>query len=192
MMIPATLWQPPGMTRIIAGVARGRRLVVPPGPGVRPTADRAREGLFSSLQSLVDLAGARALDLYAGSGALGLEALSRGAASATMVEDDPAAVAAIQANVAAVGLPGGHVVPQPVGIFLAGLPEPRYDLVLVDPPYERDVAPVLEQLVPWLALGGVVAVERRTRAGALVFPVGLCAERSRRYGEATIWYASLC
>ncbi|MCA1710671.1 MAG: 16S rRNA (guanine(966)-N(2))-methyltransferase RsmD [Actinobacteria bacterium] len=177
------------MTRIIAGTARGRRLEVPAGLGTRPTADRAREGLFSSLLSLIDLDGAGVLDLYAGSGALGLEALSRGAATATMVEDDPAAVTAIRANIDTLRLPGAHVVPQKVETFLAKPPEPRYDLVLLDPPYELEVEPVLATLVPWLAPGAVVAVERRTRSGAPAWPEGLTEERSRRYGEATIWYA---
>lgn len=178
------------MTRIIAGVARGRRLQVPAGVGTRPTADRAREGLFSSLQSLLDLDGARVLDLYAGSGALGLEALSRGAGSATMVEDDPAAVTAIRANIDTLGLPGAFVVPQQVETFLANPPEPRYDLVLMDPPYDVDARPVLESLLPWLAEDAVVMVERRTRGGGLHWPDGLVAERERRYGEATLWYAS--
>ena len=177
------------MTRIIAGSARGRRLQVPAGVGTRPTADRAREGLFSSLQSLLDLDGARVLDLYAGSGALGLEALSRGAETATMVEEDPAAVTAIRANIETLKLPGAFVVPQRVETFLANPPEPRYDLVLMDPPYEDDVTPVLAALVPWLAEDAVVAVERRTRSGAPPWPEGLVEERSRKYGEATIWYA---
>jgi 16S rRNA (guanine966-N2)-methyltransferase len=178
------------VTRIIAGAARGRRLQVPAGAATRPTADRAREGLFSSLQSLIDVDGARVLDLYAGTGALGLEALSRGAETATMVEDDPSAVAAITANIDAVGLPGAFVVAQKTETFLANPPEPRYDLALLDPPYEIDVTPVLETLVPWIADGGVVMVERRTRSGELHWPAGLVAERSRRYGEATLWYAS--
>ena len=177
------------MTRIIAGSARGRRLQVPAGIGTRPTADRAREGLFSSLQSLVDLDGARVLDLYAGSGALGLEALSRGAETATMVEEDPAAVTAIRTNIETLKLPGAFVVPQKVETFLANPPEPRYDLVLMDPPYEDDVAPVLVALVPWLAPDAVVALERRTRSGPPDWPEGLVEERSRKYGEATIWYA---
>jgi 16S rRNA (guanine966-N2)-methyltransferase len=180
------------VTRIIAGTARGRRLQVPPGEGTRPTSDRAREGLFSSLQSLVDLDGARVLDLYAGSGAVGLEALSRGAESATLVEDDPLALGAMRANAAAVGLPGAHVVPMRVEVFLAAAPEPRYDVAFVDPPYDLAVADVLERLVGWLAEGGVAVVERRTRDGALSWPEGLQEERSRRYGEATLWYASRC
>jgi 16S rRNA (guanine966-N2)-methyltransferase len=180
------------VTRIIAGSARGRRLHVPAGTGTRPTADRAREGLFSSLQSLLDLDGARVLDLYAGSGALGLEALSRGAGSATMVEEDPAAVSAIRANIDLLGLPGAFVVPQKVETFLANPPEPRYDLVLLDPPYDTDVERVLDALLPWLAEDAVVMVERRTRSADLTWPDRLLAERSRRYGEATLWYATRC
>lgn len=180
---------PPVVTRVIAGTARGRRLQVPDGSVTRPTSDRAREGMFSSLLSLLDVEDARVLDLYAGSGALGLEALSRGAASATMVEDAPAAVRVLQANAAAVGLPGAHVVAVPVERFLAGAPEPRYDLALLDPPYELDVAAVLEALVPWLAPEAVVVVERRRRGPDVLWPGGLRAVRERKYGEAMLWYA---
>jgi 16S rRNA (guanine966-N2)-methyltransferase len=177
------------VTRIIAGEARGRRLQVPVGDLTRPTSDRAREGLFSSLQSLGDVEGARVLDLYAGSGALGLEALSRGAASATFVEDDPLALNAIRDNIAKVSLPGAHVVPMKVEVFLAAEPEPRYDVAFLDPPYDMDVADVLVALVPWLAADAVVAVERPSRGPELHWPEGLREERSRRYGEATLWYA---
>ena len=179
--------------RVVAGTARGRRLQVPPGPGTRPTSDRAREGLFSSLQSLLDLEGARVLDLYAGTGALGLEALSRGAVSATLVEDDPGALRVARANADAVGLPGAHVVGDRAERFLAGAAEPRYDLALLDPPYElpaAQLAEVLERLLPWLSEDAVV-VERRTRDAPLRWPQGLAALRSRRYGEATLWYAAL-
>lgn len=176
------------MTRIIAGHARGRRLQVPPGDRTRPTADRAREGLFSSLLSLVDLEGARVLDLYAGSGALGLEALSRGAGTATLVEDDPAALRALRGNVDTLGLPGAHVVDQDVLAFLAIAPEPRYRLALLDPPYDVDAVPALEALREWLVPDAVVAVERRTRGPELAWPEGYDAVRSRRYGEATLWY----
>lgn len=179
------------MTRVIAGSARGRRLAVPPGDVTRPTSDRAREGLFSSLLSLLDLEDARVLDLYAGSGALGLEALSRGAGSATLVESDPDALAALRANVELLGFRCAHVLPQPVERFLAVDPEPRYDLALVDPPYDLDVVPVLGLLRPWLAPDAVVAVERRTRGGDLSWPEGYVPERSRRYGEATLWYAGV-
>ena len=177
------------MTRIIAGVARGRRLRVPAGPGTRPTSDRAREGLFSTLQSLVDVDGARVLDLFAGTGALGLEALSRGAASVTLVEDDPSTVSALRANVELVGLPGVSVVADSAERYLSAPTAGGYDLALVDPPYDDDVAPVLELLLPWLSEGAVVAVERRSRDRALGWPDGYRPERSRRYGEATLWYA---
>ena len=177
------------MTRVISGSARGRRLAVPDGTATRPTSDRAREGLFSSLLSLVDLEQARVLDLYAGSGALGLEALSRGAASATLVECDPGAVAVLRDNVAQLGLPGAHVVAAPVERWLDVDPEPRYDLALVDPPYELDVAPVLALLEPWVADDAVVAVERGTRGPDLVWPDGYEPLRERRYGAATLWYA---
>lgn len=204
------------MTRVIAGVAKGRRLQVPSGSTTRPTSDRAREGLFSSLLSLVDVEGARVLDLYAGSGALGLEAVSRGAASATLVEDDPDAVAALRANVALLGLPGTYVVAQPVERFLgvasfgaaslgvaspgvdglgAASPalaaEPRYDLAMLDPPYDVDVAPVLVALLPWLVADAIVVVERRSRGPELEWPKGYESLRSRRYGEATLWYGAL-
>lgn len=179
------------MTRVIAGSARGRRLKVPAGASTRPTADRAREGLFSSLLSLLELEGARVLDLYAGSGALGLEALSRGAGSATLVEQDPAAVAVLHANVEHLGLPGAYVLAQPVERFLAVDAEPRYDLALLDPPYDLDPRPVLELLLPWLAEDAVVVVEHRTRGPELAWPQGYEAVRSRRYGEATLSYGRL-
>ncbi len=174
------------MTRIVAGTHRGRSLAVPPGTVTRPTSDRAREGMFSSLQSLVDLEGAAVLNLYAGSGALGLEALSRGAATATLVESDERALAVLRANAVALGLPA-VVVGLEVERFLAGTPEP-YDLVLLDPPYELGVDPVLVALVPWAA--DVVVVERRTRGPEPTWPAGLEPVRSRRYGEATLWYGS--
>lgn len=180
-----------GMTRVIAGDARGRRLQVPPGTTTRPTSDRAREGLFSSLQSLLELDDARVLDLYAGSGALGLEAISRGAASATLVESDPEAVAVLRANVEHLGFRTAYVVAQPVERFLAVDAEPRYDLALVDAPYDLDVVPALEQLLPWLAPDAVVAVERRTRRSDFAWPAGYEQVRERRYGEATLWYALL-
>lgn len=189
------------MTRVIAGRSKGRRLQVPSGLTTRPTADRAREGLFSSLLSLLELEGARVLDLYAGSGALGLEAVSRGAGCATLVENDPDAVAVLRANVELLALPGVQVVAQPVEGFLAagvgGEQAQRYDLALLDPPYDLDVAGVLALLHPWLAADAVVALERRTRGPELSWPEGFQAVRSRRYGEATFWYAigagkSLC
>ncbi|MDX6216814.1 MAG: hypothetical protein QOG99_2398 [Frankiales bacterium] len=172
------------MTRIIAGTHRGRRLQVPPGIGTRPTSDRAREGLFSSLLSLTDLEGAVVLDLYAGSGALGLEAVSRGAASATLVEDDPIALQVLHGNVEETGL-AATVVDADVSRFLEG-PVSPYRLVLADPPYATEVD--LGTVVPWVEPDGIVVVERATRGADPVAPEGLEPERSRRYGEATLWY----
>lgn len=176
------------MSRIIAGTHRGRRLHVPPGLTTRPTADRAREGLFSSLLSLLDLDGALVLDLYAGSGALGLEAVSRGAAHATLVDNDPAALTALRTNVQNLQLPA-TVVDTDASRFLGGTVSP-YDLVLVDPPYDLDVDPVLAELRAWVTPAAVLVIERRTRGAAPATPEGFVAERDRRYGEATLWYFS--
>ena len=172
------------MTRIIAGSHRGRRLQGPAGTGTRPTSDRAREGLFSSLQSLIDLDGADVLDLYAGSGALGLEAVSRGAARATLVEEDPIALRVIQQNVADTGL-DATVVDADVTRFLER-PASAYRLVLADPPYATELD--LEAVLPWLEAHGVLVLERATRGAPPSPPAGLEEVRSRRYGEATLWY----
>lgn len=184
------------MTRIIAGTARGRRLAVPPGAGTRPTSDRAREGLFGTVLAIAGpLTGAAVLDLYAGSGAVGLEALSRGAERVLFVESDPRAARVIRANVTEVGLPGGRVVAGRVERVLARGPgtEPPFDLAVADPPYRTgpaEVTAMLETLAGagWLAPGALVAVERATRSEPLVWPAGYAADRARRYGEATIWY----
>jgi 16S rRNA (guanine966-N2)-methyltransferase len=183
------------VTRVIAGAARGRRLAVPPGTGTRPTADRAREALFSSIEALTGpLRGARVLDLYAGSGAVGLEALSRGAGHALLVESDPRAAAVVRANARTVGVPGAEVV---VGraerLVAASPPADPYDLVFLDPPYavtDAEVTGVLTDLRGhgWLAGDALVVVERATRGAPFSWPDGFTAERSRRYGEATLWY----
>ncbi len=180
------------MTRIIAGVHRGRRLQVPAGQDTRPTSDRAREGLFSSLQSLLDLAGARVLELYAGSGALGLEARSRGAGPVTLVERDPAALAAIRANAALLG-EDVEVVAADALTFLTRPPQDGrpYDLILADPPYALGVEGLLGVLAPWVLPGGVVVLERASRGPEPAWPDGLAAIRSRRYGEATVHYAEV-
>ena len=183
------------MTRLIAGTAGGRRLKVPP-TGVRPTGDRAREGLFNSLGSLLDLDGARVLDLYAGSGALGLEALSRGAAEVVFVESGPRVLPVLRANVAAVGLPGGRVVAGSVPTVVAGPAPARFDLVLADPPYATpvdEVLGVLRALVAgdWLADGAVIVVERSAREEPWAWPTPLAALRDRRYGEALLRYGRL-
>jgi 16S rRNA (guanine966-N2)-methyltransferase len=184
------------VTRIIAGSAGGRRLAVPPGRGTRPTSDRAREGLFGTVTAVLGtLAGSAVLDLYAGSGAVGLEALSRGAADVLLVESDPKAASVIRANAAALGLPGARVAVGRAEKVLARGPgdgAPR-DVVFADPPYSTagdEVTAVLEALLApgWLAPGALVVVERATRSGALSWPPGYSPDRARKYGEATLWY----
>ena len=121
-------WQTGAVTRVIAGTAGGRTLRVPPGNGTRPTSDRAREGLFASVMSeFGDLGGVRVMDLYAGSGALGLEALSRGAASVLFVESDARAADVVKANVKAVGLPGATVAVDKVERLLGRPPGDRVE-----------------------------------------------------------------
>jgi 16S rRNA (guanine966-N2)-methyltransferase len=184
------------MTRVIAGIAGGRRLAVPPGTTTRPTSDRAREGLFASLLSeLGTFDGARVLDLYAGSGAIGLEALSRGADQVRLVESDPRAAAVIKANITAVGLPGATLAVDRVERLLAHPPADRknqFDLVIADPPYavtEEAVTRVLTLLqAGWLADDALLVIERATRSGPVDWPPGFLPGKSRRYGEATFWY----
>lgn len=176
------------MTRIIAGVWGGRRLATPRGSDTRPTSDRVREALFSSLESeLGSLTGLRVLDLYAGSGALGLEALSRGAEHADFVETDRHAAAVIKRNIAELGLPQGraHVHAIPVDRFVSTLVE-GFDLVFLDPPYKvpaDEVAAVVSALPP----GGLIVVERASRE-AFAWPETRSGLRERRYGETTLWY----
>lgn len=191
------------MTRVIAGQAGGRRLAVPPGTGTRPTSDRAREGLFSTWQSLLGgpLDGERVLDLYAGSGAVGLEALSRGASHTLLVEADAKAVRTVRENVKSLGLPGAEVragkAEQIIRTAPTGAP---YDLVFLDPPYaitDDDLREILITLRSegWLAEEALVTVERSTRGGEFLWPEGFEALRARRYGEGTFWYgraASSC
>lgn len=184
------------MTRIIAGLAGGRRLVTLPGRATRPTTDRAREGLFGTVTSILGgLDGASVLDLYAGSGAVGLEALSRGAAHVLLVEADPRAARVIRENIEAVGLDGARLVADPVLRVLARGPDGARlsNFVFADPPYaagDEELAGVLGTLVSagWLAAGALVVVERSTRSGPVAWPAGYESERSRRYGEATLWY----
>jgi 16S rRNA (guanine966-N2)-methyltransferase len=183
------------VTRIVGGALGGRRLAVPPGRDVRPTSDRAREALFGSLGALLDLAGARVLDLYAGTGAVGLEAVSRGAAHALLVESDPRTAATIRSNVAALGLADRvDVVRDRVGRTLAaGPPREPYHLVFADPPYavpDADVDAALAALVErgWLAGAAVVVVERSSRGAGPTWPASLRPVKQRRYGEGTLWY----
>jgi 16S rRNA (guanine966-N2)-methyltransferase len=182
------------VTRIVGGVAGGRRLAVPPGRATRPTSDRAREGLFSALEAMTGgLRGARVLDLYAGSGAVGLEALSRGAAAAVLVESDARAVRVLRENVAALGLPGAQVVGRAVSAHLAEPAAAPFDVVFADPPYAlaaADLAGLLAGAAAcgWLADRAAIVVERAARDPAWEWPPGFEAHRDRRYGEATLWY----
>lgn len=183
------------MTRIIGGTAGGRRLATPPGEGTRPTSDRVREALFSALESWFGTwEGVRVLDLYAGSGALGLEACSRGAAHALLVEKDRRTATVIGDNVRALGLDRARVVTGAVRTVLAGRPEQSFDLVLSDPPYpleDGEVAADLAALVEhgWLADDALVVVERSRRSPEPAWPVGFTGQRRRKYGETTLWSA---
>jgi 16S rRNA (guanine966-N2)-methyltransferase len=192
------------VARVIAGEAGGRRLAVPDGRDTRPTSDRAREGLFATVSSIVgSLAGARVLDLYAGSGAVGLEALSRGAEHVLLVEHGGRAARVIRQNIEAIGLPGAAVIADRVERVLARGPasagsqdctaEGQYDVVFADPPYALAGAAVTQVLSllaerGWLAPGALVIVERATRSGPVSWPDGFVPDRARRYGEATFWY----
>src|SRR4051812_24057597 len=187
---PSIWTRPEPVTRIVAGVAKGRPLAVPP-RGTRPTSDRTREALFSTLAGLLDLDGARVLDLYAGTGAVGLEALSRGAAHVTFVESDRTAAATVQRNVDTVGLPGARVVRSPVETFLTAAPDDPFDLAFADPPYaldERALAAMLHPLADWLALDAVVVVERSARGPEPRWPDVIQSVKQKRYGEVLLWY----
>ncbi|HEY6425330.1 MAG TPA: 16S rRNA (guanine(966)-N(2))-methyltransferase RsmD [Pseudonocardiaceae bacterium] len=182
------------MVRIVAGVAGGRRLAVPP-YGTRPTSDRVREAVFSALQARRDLDGARVLDLYAGSGALGLEALSRGAAHVRFVESDRRAAAVLRRNVEALGLPGAEVTTGAVQVVLDAEPGQPYDVVLADPPYALDEATLSGALSAlagggWLAPGALLVVERAARAVPPTWPDGVVALTHRRYGDTVVYYGS--
>jgi 16S rRNA (guanine966-N2)-methyltransferase len=181
------------VTRIVAGAAGGRRLAVPPGRNTRPTSDRTREALFSAIGALTDLAGARVLDLYAGSGAVGLEALSRGATHALLVEADPRAARTLRDNARTLGLPGADVRADRVERVAETRADTQYDLVFADPPYALpadELAGVLQRLAEngWFAPDAVIVVERASRDPEWMWPTPLVPVRSRRYGEGTLWY----
>ena len=186
------------MTRIIAGSHGGRRLVTPAGSGTRPTSDRVREALFNSIESTLDLDGARVADLYAGSGAVGLEAVSRGASHVLLVEAEPRAARLARENVRALGVGDSvRLVTDRVERFLAAAPAVPHDVVFADPPYalpDSQVGEMLTALVAggWLAEEAVVVVERSSRGTPLGWVDGLVPlftdASGRRYGETTLWY----
>lgn len=186
------------MTRIIAGSAGGRRLSVPPA-GTRPTSDRVREALFSALDSEwrareVRWPDVAVLDLYAGSGALGLEALSRGASQAVLVERSRAAAAILRANVAAVDLPGAVVIVRDVGqLPLSPPPGDPATLVLADPPYDVPAGDVARNLAVlqdagWIGDDAVVVIERPARDALSPLPDSWIEDRRRAYGDTVLWY----
>ena len=196
------------MTRIVAGRFGGRRLTVP-AAGTRPTSDRAREGIFSTLDSILGgFEGVRFLDLYAGSGAVGVEAWSRGAARVVLVESAPRAVDVARANVAALSAAAGPaegagrpdagpagevaVVAATVESAARGLPASGFDVVFADPPYDLPsaaLASVIETLLGRgvIVEGSIVVVERAAR-DPWAWPAGVTPLRDRRYGDAVVWY----
>jgi 16S rRNA (guanine966-N2)-methyltransferase len=170
--------------RIIAGSRKGARIAAPKGRATRPTSDRVRENVFNLVAPWVE--GAEVLDLFAGSGAMGLEALSRGAERVVFVEDDVAACRAINANLDKLGLTGAQVLCQDVGRFLGG-EKRRYDLVFCDPPYDQfaQLQPELARAVPRLLTDdGVLVLETSAREPEPELPLKL--RTSRRYGAARI------
>jgi 16S rRNA (guanine966-N2)-methyltransferase len=184
------------VTRIISGRAGGLRLKTPSGSGTRPTSDRVREALFSRLEHLAVLEGAAVLDLYAGSGALGLEAASRGASSVLLVESDRAAAAVARTNGRLTGIPGISVRAVTVERALATAAPAPFDLVFIDPPYdigEAVLESVLGALVAqhWLSERALVVVERSARSPEPRWPAALEREGERRYGETKIWFAGV-
>lgn len=187
------------MSRIIAGVAGGHSLQSVPGTGTRPTTDRVKEALFSRLEAMDVLQNSRVLDLYAGSGALGLESASRGASFVELVENDAKAAGVARQNAEllnklATKLSTGlkvSVQRAKVEAFLQRPAEP-WNLVFLDPPYplsEVELGAVLSQLVQQLAAAAVVVVERSSRSPEPSWPEGLERFSERNYGETTLWFA---
>jgi 16S rRNA (guanine966-N2)-methyltransferase len=182
------------MTRIIGGSAGGRRITAPSGQQTRPTTDRVREALFSSIEAWCgSLQGLRFLDLYAGSGAVGLEAWSRGAGVVTLVESDRRTARLIGDNARVLGFAKADVVGGSVAATLARPPSAPYDVAFLDPPYPleedqlaRDLLGLDEQ--GWLVPGAMVVLERSSRSPEPGWPPGIAGERSKRYGETTLWY----
>lgn len=173
--------------RVVAGSAGGRRIEVPPGSGTRPTSDRVREATFNALASLGAVEGARVFDGFAGSGALGIEALSRGAAHATFADADPQAVAVVERNLRALDLADSATVLARPAERALGERRP-FDLVLLDPPYAYEGWPaLLAEVVASLAPGGVVVIESDRE---VVLPDGLVGVRSKAYGGTVVQFAA--
>jgi 16S rRNA (guanine966-N2)-methyltransferase len=182
------------MTRIIGGRVGGRRIATPRGESTRPTSDRVREALFSAVESWCgSLSGLRFLDLYAGSGAVGLEAWSRGAGVVTLVEHDRRTASMITANARDLGFTRADVVTAPVSRTLARSPAAPYDVAFLDPPYasaESELAADLTALRDhdWLVPGAMVVVERGSRGDEPAWPDGFSNSWEKRYGDTVLWY----
>ncbi|MCB2411815.1 16S rRNA (guanine(966)-N(2))-methyltransferase RsmD [Demequina sp. TTPB684] len=179
------------MTRIIAGDVGGRRIAVPK-TGTRPTSDRVREAIFSRLDHADALRGAHVVDLFAGSGALGIEALSRGAAHATFVESATPAVRVIESNIKQVGLGTRATIVREKALPYLARASAEWTIAFLDPPYDiahGDLVPVLEALVPRLASHATVVLEMSTRRTAPAWPHGLDLIQSKAYGETTVYFA---
>ncbi|MFS8100998.1 16S rRNA (guanine(966)-N(2))-methyltransferase RsmD [Lentzea alba] len=180
------------MTRIVAGSAGGRRLKVPP-KGTRPTSERVREALFSSLEAMMDLDGAKVLDLYAGSGALGFEALSRGAEHATFVESDKRAAEVLKANARELGFEDVLIANRTAEAYAATEGE-KFDVVFADPPYavtDDELAKVLRALAGRLAEDAVLIVERGSKSGEPEWPEQVEALRAKRYGDTAVYWGQV-
>jgi 16S rRNA (guanine966-N2)-methyltransferase len=191
-------------SRIIAGSRRGRRITMPPGDRTRPTTDRVREALFSAVAAWAgtaaqpaeeSLAGLAFCDLYAGSGAVGLEAASRGASPVLLVERDPRTAQLMQSNAGALGL-SVDIATTSVAQLLRRPPAQAFDVVFADPPYELEttiLSDQLEQLVAnfWVAAGSLIVVERSRRSPDLVWPAAAAKRWSRAYGETILSFGSL-
>jgi len=183
------------MTRIIGGTAGGRRLTAPKGSRTRPTSDRVREALFSAIESWCgSLSQLRFLDLYAGTGAVGLEAWSRGAGVVTLVESDRRTAGLIATNARTLGFHRANVVTASVPTALATPPAAPYDIAFLDPPYPRGETAVTADLAAlvehgWLVPGAMVVVERSARSPEPEWPTGFSDVRGKKYGETALWYA---
>ena len=183
------------MTRIVAGTLGGRRLEVPKS-GTRPTSERVREALFARLDHYGVLRGARVLDLCAGSGALGLEAYSRGAAQVHLVDASKAATAVAQRNIRALGASGVRALTANAATYISGSAGAPVQVVFLDPPYDM-AQEVLGQILaglarredPWLDDTSVVVVERSSRSGEPIWPQGMECFSQKNYGETTLWFA---
>jgi 16S rRNA (guanine966-N2)-methyltransferase len=181
------------LSRIIAGTSGGQRLTAVPTDATRPTTDRVKEALFSRLESWDALRGAVVLDLYAGSGALGVEAVSRGATTATLVDQATAAQKALRANAALVSSKETRVEVsrKSVQSFLSTYTGPAVTLAFLDPPYplgEDGLAQALDELDPHLAPDAVIVVERSSRSPQPTVPQRWHALKERAYGETTLWF----